>query len=360
MTQLPWESNLQDILKRFDEVEADLANPETSQDRKKLLDLSRERSRLEPIVKRINKLAAVRQELKDAQALFEKETDDALKNLAKEEIGDLERNEQKILTKLETDVLPVDPSDERDAILEIRSGAGGDEAALFGSDLLRMYTRYAERQGWRTNLMSANRTGIGGIKEAVLEIKGNGVFGRLKYESGVQRIQRIPETEKSGRVHTSTATVAVLPIAEEVDLEIKPSDLRIDVYRSSGHGGQSVNTTDSAVRITHVPTGVVVAMQDERSQLKNKDKAMKILRSRLLDAEQERAAKDRGAMRKVQVGTGDRSEKIRTYNVPQDRITDHRIKFTTHNVTAIFDGGLDEIIDKLIEANQAILKKNLK
>ncbi len=359
MTKKTWESGLSDIRARFAQIEKSLADPEISTDRVKLLKLSRERSRLAPIVERLDKLKQIRKELEDARTLLAKESDAALRNLAQEELGDLERQEKKLLDKLEADLLPVDPADERDAILEIRAGAGGEEAALFGADLLRMYTRYAERKGFRSNLLSSSRTGIGGIKEAVLEIKGPGVFGLLKYESGVHRIQRIPETEKSGRVHTSTATVAVLPIAEEVDLEIKPEDLRVDVYRSSGHGGQSVNTTDSAVRITHIPTGTAVAVQDERSQLKNKDKAMRILRSRLLDAKQQSNAAERGEMRRVQVGTGDRSEKIRTYNVPQDRITDHRIKLTVHGMDHIFDGDLDKISAGLIQANQAILKERI-
>lgn len=360
MVELPWESGLNKIIKRFAQIENSLVDPKISGDRARLLKLSRERARLAPIVQRINALQQVRKELADAQMLLKKESDDALKNMIKEELADLERQENKLQEQLALDLLPQDPADAGDAILEIRAGAGGEEASLFGADLLRMYTRFAERQGWRTNLLSINRTGLGGIKEAILEIKGQDVFGTLKFESGVHRIQRIPTTEKSGRVHTSTATVAVLPIADEVDLEIKPEDLRVDVYRSSGHGGQSVNTTDSAVRITHLPTGTVVAMQDERSQLKNKDKAMRILRSRLLDAQQQKNTDERGALRRIQIGTGDRSEKIRTYNVPQDRITDHRIKLTAHGVAQVFDGDLDKLTTSLIRANQAILKKNIK
>ena len=245
-------------------------------------------------------------------------------------------------------------------ILEIRAGAGGDEAGLFAADLLRMYTRFGERRGWKLTLLSANRSGIGGFKEVVVEVKGEGVFGVLKYESGVHRVQRIHETEKSGRIHTSTATVAVLPVAEEVDVAIKPSDLRIDVFRSSGHGGQSVNTTDSAVRITHLPTSLVVSMQEERSQLKNKEKALRILRTRLLDAEQERAAHERGTLRRVQIGSGDRSEKIRTYNVPQDRVTDHRIKITAHGVARLLDGDLQELTEALSAANRSQIKKSLR
>lgn len=352
----PLDSNLKKFLTRFKEIDEQLLDPKIIKDRKIMGELGQERARLEPVVERIEKLQNIRKEKADAEKLLSQEKDSSLKNLAKEELGDLERQERDVQKKLDEDLIPVDPTDQRDVILEIRAGAGGEEAALFGADLLRMYTRLSEQKGWRTTMLSGNRTGIGGFKEAVLEVKGAGAFGLLKYESGVHRIQRIPETEKSGRVHTSTATVAVLPIAEEVDIDIKTEDLRIDVFRASGHGGQSVNTTDSAVRITHVPSGLVVSMQEERSQLKNREKAMKILRSRLLDQEQLKAAQERGTLRKVQIGTGDRSEKIRTYNLPQDRITDHRIKYTRHGVVEVFDGDLDDIIGKLAAANQAKLK----
>jgi peptide chain release factor 1 len=350
------ESSFEKIRQQFDDVEKDMALPGTAKNAARLTELGRERARLEPIVERINRLEQLRKEKTDAELLVKKETDQGVREMAKEELGDLEAEEKKLLEQLNRDLIPVDPTDSRDTIVEIRAGAGGDEAGLFAADLLRMYTRYSERKGWRTALLSGNRTGIGGFKEVILEIKGTGAFGMMKFESGVHRIQRIPETEKSGRVHTSTATVAVLPIAEEVDIEIKPEELRIDVFRSSGHGGQSVNTTDSAVRITHLPSGLVVSMQEERSQLKNKIKAMAVLRSRLLAHKQEKAASERGSMRRVQIGTGDRSEKIRTYNIPQDRVTDHRIKFTSHGVTRVFDGDLDEMTATLQEANRSKLK----
>ena len=250
-------------------------------------------------------------------------------------------------------LLPTDPNDEKNVIVEIRAGAGGDEAALFGSDLARMYTRYAERQGWRTEVLSANGTGIGGYKEIILEVRGQGAYSRLKFESGVHRVQRVPATEASGRIHTSTATVAVLPEAEEIDVSIDPDDLEIDVYRAGGHGGQGVNTTDSAVRITHKPTGLVVTCQDERSQLKNKARAMAVLRARLLSLEERRRADELGDTRRLQVGTGDRSEKIRTYNFPQDRVTDHRIGVTVHNLPGMLDGAIDPLMRALIDADQA-------
>jgi len=353
----PSDASLERVLDEFAEVERKLSDSATAADPSKLQQLGRDRSRLEPIVGRINRLKQVRKEVADAEQLAERESDPSLKQLAVEELGDLEREAEALAAQLDVDLLPHDPTDDRDAILEIRAGAGGDEAGLFAADLLRMYTRYGERRGWKMPLMSANRSGIGGFKEVVVEVKGEGTFGVLKYESGVHRVQRIPSTEKSGRVHTSTATVAVLPVAEEVDIEIKPQDLRVDVFRSGGHGGQSVNTTDSAVRITHLPTGVVVSMQDEKSQLKNKEKALRILRTRLLDAETERAARERGSLRKVQIGTGDRSEKIRTYNVPQDRVTDHRIKFTAHGVARVLDGDLRELTDALAEANREQSRK---
>ena len=273
--------------------------------------------------------------------------------MAREELRTLEAQRADLLAQLRFALLPTDPNDEKNVIVEIRAGAGGDEAALFGSDLARMYTRYAERQGWRTEVLSANGTGIGGYKEIILEVRGQGAYSRLKFESGVHRVQRVPATEASGRIHTSTATVAVLPEAEEIDVSIDPDDLEIDVYRAGGHGGQGVNTTDSAVRITHKPTGLVVTCQDERSQLKNKARAMAVLRARLLSLEERRRADELGDTRRLQVGTGDRSEKIRTYNFPQDRVTDHRIGVTVHNLPGMLDGAIDPLMRALIDADQA-------
>ncbi|MFO0702757.1 MAG: peptide chain release factor 1 [Candidatus Andersenbacteria bacterium] len=353
----PSQASLDKVLAEFAAVEQQLADPSVTTNPTKLSELGREQARLEPIVQRVRRLLEVRRERTDAEQLAAAERDASLKTLALDEVGELEREEKALLAQLDVDLLPHDPTDDRDAILEIRAGAGGDEAGLFAADLLRMYTRYGERRGWSMPMLSASRSGIGGFKEVVVEVKGPGAYGVLKYESGVHRVQRIPSTEKSGRIHTSTATVAMLPVAEEVDIDIKPQDLRVDVFRSGGHGGQSVNTTDSAVRITHLPTGVVVSMQDEKSQLKNKEKAMRILRTRLLDAKQEQAARERSSLRRVQIGTGDRSEKIRTYNVPQDRITDHRIKVTVHGVARVFDGDLQELTDALAAANREQVRK---
>jgi len=283
---------------------------------------------------------------------LEKESDESMKEFIVEEISETENKIKKTKDILQTLLIPKDPNDEKNVILEIRAGTGGDEAALFAGDLFRMYSRYAEKMNWKVSVMSSNVTGIEGIKEMIAKIEGENVYKYLKYESGVHRVQRVPETESQGRIHTSAATVAVMPEAEEVDIEIAPNDIRIDVYRSSGPGGQSVNTTDSAVRITHIPTGMVVSCQDEKSQLKNKDKAMSILRSRLLAQKQEEEAKKRSDLRKSQIGSGDRSEKIRTYNYPQDRVTDHRINFTTHNLPEIMNGKLDDIILALQKASQ--------
>ena len=302
---------------------------------------------LEPLVDRYREYKAVVSNLVQAEELARGDDQD-MRGLALEEIPGLKARSEALLGEIKVLLLPKDPNDEKNVVLEIRAGTGGDEAALFAADLFRMYARYAERQGWRVETLSSNETGVGGIKEVIAEISGKNVYSRLKYESGVHRVQRVPATEASGRIHTSTATVAVLPEAEEVDIQIDAKDLRIDTFCSSGPGGQSVNTTYSAVRLTHIPTGMVVSQQDEKSQIKNKAKAMKVLRARLYEMEmrkqQEAIAKDR----KSQVGTGERSEKIRTYNFPQNRITDHRINFTTHRLPDVLDGNLTELIDEVV------------
>ena len=284
---------------------------------------------------------------------MENESDEELRDLAKMEVSELEESIEKLEDELKVLLLPKDPNDEKNVILEIRAGTGGDEAALFGADLLRMYTRYAERHRWKTELMDLNDTGIGGVKEAVLLVKGKGAYSRLKYESGVHRVQRVPETEASGRIHTSAATVAVLPEVDDVEVDLDPNDVRVDVYRASGNGGQCVNTTDSAVRLTHIPTGLVVTCQDEKSQIKNKEKAFKVLRSRLYDLKVQEQNKEISEARKSQVGSGDRSERIRTYNFPQGRVSEHRIGLTLYRLDSILDGDLDEIIDALITHDQA-------
>ena len=292
-------------------------------------------------------------EIQSTQEMLRDKLDSELRELAEAELASLEEDKSSLEEKLKVLLLPSDPLDEKNVIMEIRAGTGGDEAALFAGDLFRMYSRYAERNGWQIESMSSNPTELGGFKEAIVMISGDRVYSRLKYESGVHRVQRVPETEASGRIHTSAATVAVLPEAEDVDIEIDPNDLRVDVFRSSGHGGQSVNTTDSAVRITHIPTGMVVTCQDEKSQHKNKDKALKVLRARLLDQLMEEQEAGIAETRKTQVGSGDRSERIRTYNFPQSRVTDHRIGLTTHRLTEFLDGDLDEMIEALIVSAQS-------
>ena len=337
---------------RHDELGALLATPEVASDPARLQSLGREMARLEPVVVALRDWRRVREELGAARELMQ-DPDEEVRAMARDEITGLEEREASLEAELRRLLVPRDPNDERDVILEIRGGAGGDEASLFAADLYRMYARYADRRGWKVDVMSTSESEAGGFKEIIAEVRGGGAYSRLKFESGVHRVQRVPTTEAQGRIHTSTATVSVLPEADEVEVQVDEKDLRIDVYRSSGPGGQSVNTTDSAVRITHLPTGLVVAIQDEKSQHKNRAKAMSVLRARLLEMEQERQAAERGEERRSQVGTGERSEKIRTYNFPDDRVTDHRIGLTVHNLPGLLQGDLDRLIDPLLEADQA-------
>jgi peptide chain release factor 1 len=343
---------LRELEARYEELTSEMASQAVAADPSRLGDLGRELSRLEPIVAAIRSYHGVRDELAGAREMAH-DPDEAVRQMAREELETLEARERELEEELKVLLVPRDPNDDRDVILEVRAGTGGDEAALFAADLFRMYARYAESRRWQLELLSSSEGASGGFKEAIAEIRGRGAYSRMKFESGVHRVQRVPSTEAQGRIHTSTATVSVLPEAEEVELEIPEKDLRVDVYRSSGPGGQSVNTTDSAVRITHLPTGLVVAIQDEKSQHKNKAKAMAVLRARLLEMEQQRLAEERGEQRRSQIGSGERSEKIRTYNFPDDRITDHRIGLTIHGVAGLLEGNLDRIVDGLAAADQA-------
>ena len=352
------DAKLIEIAAQYDAMNAELLRPETAADPAALKRLGKELAQIEPVVSTWRDLSGIRKEL--AEALEMRDSgDDEMHDMAQEEVRKLESRETELIERLRVLLLPRDPNDEKSVILEIRAGTGGDEAKLFAAELLRMYLRFAERHRMPAEVLHAEENGIGGIGEAIVEIASRGAYSRLKFEAGVHRVQRIPVTESSGRIHTSTATVAVMPEAEEVDIEIDEKDIRVDVYRSTGHGGQSVNTTDSAVRITHMPSGLVVAIQDEKSQIKNKAKAMAILRSRLLDRERAKAAATESALRKSMVGSGERSEKVRTYNFPQDRLTDHRIGLDLHNLPGVMDGDIDKLIDALSNTYQAQLLASL-
>ena len=341
---------------RFEELSTAVSQPDIIADQALWQKLLREHAQLEPSVRAFEAYNQLLAELNDAQALLK---DPDLADMAQEELRSLLDRKEEAEQQLKLLLLPKDPNDQRNIIMEIRGGAGGEEASLFAAELMRMYTRYAERHNWRVEPVSISATELGGVKEAVFSMYGGGAFSRLKFESGVHRVQRVPATESSGRIHTSTCTVAVLPEAEDVEVTISPNDLRIDVYRSTGHGGQCINTTDSAVRITHLPTGLVVTCQDEKSQIKNKDKAMKVLKSRLLERMQAEKDAEYAQNRRGQIGTGDRSERIRTYNFPQGRVTDHRIGLTLYRINEIVDGDLDEIIDALRMEEQAQLLRQL-
>jgi peptide chain release factor 1 len=338
---------------KYKELSQKIIDPEVMSNIEEWQKLVKEHAEVEPIVFKHREYTKAQDTLEEDKEMLKEKLDDEMKELLKSEISELEEIVVKLEEELKVLLIPKDPNDHKNVIVEIRAGAGGDEAGLFAGDLFRMYSMYAERQGWKTEIMSTNEQGVGGFKEVIFMIKGKGAYSRLKYESGVHRVQRVPTTESSGRIHTSTATVAVLPEAEDIDIEVNPSEIRVDVYRSSGNGGQSVNTTDSAVRITHIPTGMVVACQDEKSQLKNKEKAMKILKTRLYDKLMTEQHDEIAEERRSQVGTGDRSERIRTYNFPQGRITDHRINMTVYKLEDFLDGDIDEMIDGLITSDQA-------
>ena len=341
------------IVEKYKDMSLKVSDPDVIADQPTWQKYIKDMGEMEPIVKKYEEYKKAKDELAMAKEILETENDEELRDLAKLEVNDNEEKIEVLSDELRILLIPKDPNDDKNVILEVRAGTGGEEAALFGQNLLRMYTRYAERHRWKTEIIEINDTGMGGIKEAVMMIKGKGAYSRLKYESGVHRVQRVPETESSGRIHTSAATVAVLPEVEDVDIALDPNDVRVDVYRASGNGGQCVNTTDSAVRLTHVPTGLVVTCQDEKSQIKNKEKAFKVLKSRLYDLKLQEQQSEIAAERRSQLGSGDRSERIRTYNFPQGRCTEHRIGMTLYRLDAILDGDIDEIIDGLITNDQA-------
>ncbi|EAC3735692.1 peptide chain release factor 1 [Listeria monocytogenes] len=343
---------LQAVEDRYDELNELLSDPDVVSDPKRLRDLSKEQSGITATVETYREYKNVNEQINETKELLGEKLDDEMREMAKEEFAELQKEKADLEERLKLLLVPKDPNDDKNVILEIRGAAGGDEAALFAGDLFRMYSKYAESRGWKVEIMDANPIGIGGYKEIIAMMNGNDAFSRMKYENGAHRVQRVPETESGGRIHTSTATVAILPEAEEVEIELHDKDIRTDTFASTGAGGQSVNTTMSAVRLTHIPTGIVVSMQDERSQLKNKDKAMKVLRARVYDKFEREAREEYDANRKSAVGTGDRSERIRTYNYPQNRVTDHRIGLTIQKLDQIMEGKLDEIIDALILEDQ--------
>ena len=343
---------LEDLLVRLEEILSELNEPGVANDPARFQKLMKEQSELQPIVDAYKEYKASQQTVEESLMMLDEESDEEMREMLKEELADAKSRIEELETELKILLLPKDPNDSKNVIVEIRAGAGGDEAALFAAEIYRMYVKYAESRRWKTELMSLNENGIGGFKEVTFMINGAGAYSRLKYESGVHRVQRVPETESGGRIHTSTITVAIMPEAEEIDFQLDLNDCKFDVFRASGNGGQCVNTTDSAVRLTHIPTGIVISCQDEKSQLKNRDKALRVLRSRLYDMELQKRHDEEAEARRSQVGTGDRSEKIRTYNFPQGRVTDHRIKLTLHRLDTILNGDLDEIIDSLIAADQ--------
>lgn len=344
---------LDDIVAHYEEIMGALGEPGVTDDQKRFKALMKEQAELEPIVNTYKQYKDAEQAEKDSLEILDTENDEEMREMAKEELSEAKKNQEKLAEEIKILLLPKDPNDDKNIVVEIRAGAGGDEAALFAADLYRMYCNYAVRNNWKTELVSFNENGIGGFKEITFMVNGQGAYSKFKYESGVHRVQRVPETESGGRIHTSTATVAVMPEAEEVDVEINPNDIHWDVFRASGNGGQCVNTTDSAVRLTHYPSGIVISCQDEKSQLKNKDKALKVLRARLYEMELQKKHDAEDDLRRSQIGTGDRSEKIRTYNFPQSRITDHRIKLTLYRLDSVLNGDLDELINALITADQA-------